>query len=66
MLGLMNVEQLVESELAGERKVLGENRPRCHFIHHKSYMTAPGTELGRRGGKPTTNHLSYCTNSVFY
>jgi hypothetical protein len=36
------VEQLVESELAGETEVLGVNLPQLHFVHHKSHMTRPG------------------------
>jgi hypothetical protein len=53
------VEKLVEWGLAGEAEVLGENRPQLHFVHHKSNMTKPGFEPGRRGGNPTTNRLSY-------
>jgi hypothetical protein len=36
---MMNVEQSVESELAGETEVLGENLPQRHFVHNKSHMT---------------------------
>jgi hypothetical protein len=58
---IMRVENLVEWWLAGETEVLGENLPQCHFVHHKSHMTWPGATPGRRGGKPTTNCLSYGT-----
>jgi hypothetical protein len=35
---IMSAEQSVEGELAWETEVLGENLPKCHFIHHKSHM----------------------------
>jgi hypothetical protein len=40
------VEQLVESRLAGETEVLGENLPQRHFVYYKSYMTRLGLEPG--------------------
>jgi hypothetical protein len=43
---VMNMEQLMEWELAGETEVLVENLPQCHFDRHESHMTWPGIELG--------------------
>jgi hypothetical protein len=42
----MNMEQLVEWELAGETEVLGENLSQCHFLHQKFHITWPGIEPG--------------------
>jgi hypothetical protein len=39
MMMMMNVEQLVECELAGETEVLGENLHQCHFVYHNTHMT---------------------------
>jgi hypothetical protein len=61
---MMNVEQSVEWELAGETEVLGEKLPQCHFVLHKSHLTLwpdLGSNPGRRGGKSAINCLSYDT-----
>jgi hypothetical protein len=47
--------------LEGETEVLRENLPQCRLVHHGSFMTWPGLEPGRHGGKPATNCLSYGT-----
>jgi hypothetical protein len=46
----MNVEQLLEWQLTGEIKILGENPP------HRPYT---GLNLGHCGGNPVTNRLIY-------
>jgi hypothetical protein len=56
---MMNVEQSVEWELAGETEVLGEILPHCRFVHHNSHML--GSNPGRHGGKLATKRLSYGT-----
>jgi hypothetical protein len=53
------MKKLAEWRLVGETQVLGENLPQRHFAHHKSHMTYPGFNPGRRGGKPATNRMSY-------
>jgi hypothetical protein len=34
------------------------------LVHHKSHLRDPGTNPGRRGGKPATNRFSYCAANV--
>jgi hypothetical protein len=63
---IMRMQNLVEWRLAGETEVLEENLPLCHFVHQKSYMNWLGAKPGRRGGKPSTNRLSYGTAVTRY
>jgi hypothetical protein len=59
---ILKLENLVERILAWETEVLGENLPQRHFVHHKSHLTNPCLNPGRRGGKPATNRLIYCSS----
>jgi hypothetical protein len=61
MMMMMIVEQSVESELAGETVVLGENLSQCLLSTINPACPDPGSNSGRRGGKPATNRLSYDT-----
>jgi hypothetical protein len=56
----MIVEKQMECRLAGEIEILGENLPQRHFCPSQN-PTWPDPVLnpGRRGGKPTSNRLSY-------
>jgi hypothetical protein len=56
---MMSVKQSMEWKLARETEVLGENLPQRHFAHDKPTWPDLGSNLGRRGGKPATNRLSY-------
>jgi hypothetical protein len=56
---IVMMENLVEWRLAGETEVLGENLAQRYFVHHKSHLPNPGSNPGRRDGKPVTNRLSY-------
>jgi hypothetical protein len=50
----------MECRLAGETEVLGENLPQRHFCPSQNPTSPdPGLKPGRRGGKLTTNRLSY-------
>jgi hypothetical protein len=35
---MMNVQQLVERQLAEKSEVFGEKLPHCQFIHNKSHV----------------------------
>jgi hypothetical protein len=52
----MIVESMMECRLAREKPKFSEKTcPSATFVHHK----IPRAHLGRRGGKPVTNRLSY-------
>jgi hypothetical protein len=47
---MMSMEQSVQW-LAVEIEIFGENLPQCRYVHHKSHMSSPELEPGRRGWK---------------
>jgi hypothetical protein len=55
----MMMEKLVEWRLAGETEVLGEKYPTATSSTTNPTWPDPGSNPGRRGGKPATNRLSY-------
>jgi hypothetical protein len=56
----MIVDKQMECRLAGETELLRENLPQCHFCPSQNpTWPDPVLNLGRRGGKLATNHLSY-------
>jgi hypothetical protein len=62
----MSVGKQMECRLAGETEVLGENLPQCHFCPSQNPTRPdPGLNLGRHGGKPPTNRLSYGAANIY-
>jgi hypothetical protein len=45
-MGLINVKQFVEWELAGETELIGQNPTQYQSVHHKSPKTLPEIEPG--------------------
>jgi hypothetical protein len=62
---MMNVEQSVAWELAGETEVLGEILPNATLSTTNPTWPDVGSKPGRRGGKQATNRLSYGTAHVY-
>jgi hypothetical protein len=56
---MMNMEQSVEWELAGEAEVLGETCLSATLSTTNLTWPDLGSSPGRRGGKPATNRLVY-------
>jgi hypothetical protein len=46
-----NMEQAVERKFSGETEAIGENLPRCHFVHHKSHTTRDRTRAATVGSR---------------
>jgi hypothetical protein len=62
LINLVHQTLLIDEYRAfGGMRISRVNLPQCHYIHHRSYITRPGIEFGRRNGKPASNRLSYGT-----
>jgi hypothetical protein len=55
---MMIMEESVECELAGETELFGEICPTATLSNINPTWPDPGSNPGRRGGKPATNRLS--------
>jgi hypothetical protein len=55
----MNVEQLVELELAGKPKQSETARPHSNIVHHESNIIRPGIEPGLPGWE-----AGYISNNI--
>jgi hypothetical protein len=59
-----------ERELSGETKVLGENLPQCHIVHHKFHMACSGTaemylcSIARTRGQMGKNSVTKVYNKI--
>jgi hypothetical protein len=56
--------EFVGMKIHKETEVLGGNLHQRHFAHHKYHLPDLGSKLGRSGGKPSTNCLSYGSASI--
>lgn len=50
----------------GKTEVLEDKLSQCHSANHKSQWTTLGANMGLRGEKPATNHLSqvWCSHTI--
>jgi hypothetical protein len=56
---ILNVEQVVESELAGETKILGVSLPQCLFVHQKSQITSSLRWFQRESDKHLIHDMAF-------
>jgi hypothetical protein len=61
----MNMEQLVEWELARKTEVVGEYLPQCHFAHHKSHIICDRTRATAVGSQLLTTWAKSRSNFTF-
>jgi hypothetical protein len=61
---MINVKDLMKSELARKTELLEENHPQSDIFHHKSHMILPGFDPGPL--RVAASLLSYGTTIKFY